>query len=157
MAGPVNNHNEKRKNWRLEYEQIIATLHNTEIIALGIVVFVIPLISWGLMLKPDSQTIFNKQDIVNIGKISIGIWFFYLILSLAVYSFKISKLKKRAKKIWKKLTDDKNDQNSEKDQPTHIDILTSYNPLDYSLLLALIGFVVCYLWIYKYPEILSLF
>jgi len=162
MAGQVNNHNEKRKNWRLEYEQIIATLHNTEIIALGIVVFVIPLISWGLMLEPDSQTIFNKQDVETIGKISIGIWFFYLILSLAVYISKISKLKKRAKIIWKKLTDDKNDKNSEKkDQTTHIDILTSSNPLTYSLLLMLIGFVVCWLWIHKYPqipvEILSLF
>lgn len=152
MAGPVNNHNEERKNWRLEYEQIIATLHNTEILALGFFVFMIPLISWGLMLKTGEEGTFDKQEIVNIGKISIGIWCFYLISSLAVYFRKISKLKKRAKNIWKKLTDNKIE-----DKPTHIHILTSFNFLDPSLLLVLIGFAVCYLWIYKYPEILSLF
>lgn len=152
----MNNHNEKRQNWRLEYEQIIATLHNAEIIASGIAVFVIPLISWGLMLKPDSQSIFCEQDVETIGKISIGIYVFYVIVSLVMNFCKISKLKKRAKIIWGKLTtDDKNGQRT-----THIDILTSKNPLnyfDYSLLFALIGFAVCFLWIYKYPGILSLF
>lgn len=144
---------EKRQNWRLEYEQIMATLHNTELIALGFVLFMIPLISWGLTLTPGSPSIFCKQDIVNIGKLSIGIWFFYMISSFYLYFSKILKLRRRAKEIWKKLTDDENTE----DQPTHIDILTSRNVLNYSLILMLIGVGVCYLWIRKYSEILSSF
>ena len=154
-AGPVNNHNEKRENQRLEYEQIIATLHNSDIYTLGFLFFIIPLISWGLTLKPCNQTIFNEQDIVNIGRFSIAIYVFSVITSVALWFFKIKKLLERAKNIWKELT--KNDENNTEKQPTHIDILNSRNPLDYSILCLLIGFAVCYLWIHKYPEMLSLF
>lgn len=142
MAEQVHSDNEKRKNWRLEYEQIIAAFHNYEIIELGIAVFIIPVISWGLML--ESGGIFCLQDIRIIGIISIGIWLIYVICVFFVFFRKVKRLLDRANVVWNRLNGDNNDEN------THISILRSFNLFNHSLVFKLIGFAVCSLWIWKY-------
>ena len=134
--------NKRIGNLRLEYEQIIATLHNTEIIELGINVFIIPLVSWGLALKEGS--IFRRQEIRIIGIISIIIWFIYLVCSCFIYVRKVKKLLDRARVIWNCLND------YFECQTTHISILYSRNFVNFSNLFRLIGCIVCVLWILKY-------
>ena len=138
-------HNEKRKNWRLEYEQIIATLNHIDTLELGGSVFIIPLISWGLMLKRGD--IFCLQDILILGKISIGIWLFSVVCFIFLL-VKAKKLSDRAENVWDFLN------GNNKDQSTHISIWRSLPVsklfFNYSFLFKLIGFVICLLWIFKY-------
>ena len=114
MAEQVHSDNEKRKCWRLEYEQIIASIHNIEIVEVGIGVFIIPMISWGLTLERGDT--FCLQEIRIIGIISIATCLIYLGCHISIHLTKVTRLLERARVIGKILNGYNNDQN------THISI-----------------------------------
>lgn len=146
MTEQKNNDNGNKKNWQLEYEQIIASLHNIEIVEVAVAVFIIPAISWGLTLKSSKGVSFCIQEIELVGRISIIIWFIYIGCYIAIHFRKVKKLLERARHIYK---DDNEDQN------THISILSSPNIFNYSIFFKLIGFIICIIWIIKYKLVLT--
>ncbi len=141
MVAQQNNDNGNKKNWQLEYEQIIASLLHIEIVEVAVAVFIIPAMSWGLTLKSSGGATFCFQEIQIVGRISIVTWFIYIGCSIAIHFQKIKKLLERANSIYK---------GDNKDQNTHISILSSPNIFNYSILFKLIGFIICIIWIIKY-------
>lgn len=136
------NNNGNKKNWQLEYEQIIATIHNIEIVEIAVAVFIIPAMSWGLTLKSSGEgATFCIQEIRAVGRVSIITWFIYIGCYIAIHFLKVEKLLERAKSIFKGDNEDKN---------THISILSSPNIFNYSIFFKLIGLAICIIWIIKY-------
>ncbi len=142
MTEQKNSDNGNKKNWQLEYEQIIASMHNIEIVEVAVAVFIIPAMSWGLTLKSSGEgATFCIQEIQIVGRISIITWFIYIGCYIAIHFLKVKKLLERAKSIYK---------GDNEDQNTHISILSSPNIFNYSIFFKLIGLTICIIWIIKY-------